>query len=105
MIGRAAMSNPWIFMGFAREAVPPELLRETMLRHLALNLEFYGPERGLVLFRKFASRYLTPYRLPKPVRTRLLTSTRAEEFTVLLDEIVQNSNPERQAGMLQPVPA
>ncbi len=93
MIARAAMSNPWIFMGLDRQEVPPGLVQRTMLRHLDLNLDFYGPERGLVLFRKFAARYLAPYRLPRPIRQRLLTSTRRAEFVALLDEIVRTGQP------------
>ncbi len=89
MIGRAAMSNPWIFRGLDRQEVPPEMVRQTMLRHLELNVNFYGPQRGLVLFRKFATRYLAPYRLPRPVRQRLLTCTQPDQFTALLDAIVQ----------------
>jgi hypothetical protein len=58
-----------------------------MLTHLARNLEFYGPERGLVLFRKYAARYLTSYRLPKEIRQKLLTRVQPEEFVGLLDEI------------------
>jgi len=89
MIARAAMNNPWIFMGLDREEVPDRQVRMTMLRHLALNQAFYGPDRGLVLFRKFAARYLTPYRLPKAVRQELLTREPPEEFIALLNEIVQ----------------
>ena len=88
MIGRAAMSNPWIFMGLEREDVPVPLVRETLLRHLALNLEFYGPARGLVLFRKFAARYLAPFKLPREVRQRLLTAEEAGAFIDILHEIV-----------------
>lgn len=90
MIGRAAMSNPWIFSRLEREQVPPGRVQETMLRHLELNLDFYGPERGLVLFRKFAARYLSPYEMPREVRQRLMTRETAEEFAALLDEVVEN---------------
>jgi nifR3 family TIM-barrel protein len=88
MVARASMSNPWIFSGLDREDVPTDVLRDTMVRHLELNLGFYGAERGIVLFRKFAARYLTPYRLPKEIRKRLLTCEVADEFVRLLDEIV-----------------
>jgi nifR3 family TIM-barrel protein len=91
MIGRAAMSNPWIFMGLEREDVPVELVRESLLEHLALNVDFYGPERGLVLFRKFAARYLAPFSLPRDVRQRLLTLEEAGEFVEFLDEVVLQS--------------
>ncbi len=88
MIGRAAMYNPWIFSRLERDQVPPNVVRTTMLRHLELNLSFYGPERGLVLFRKYASRYLSPYGMPREVRQRLMTRETAEEFVELLEEVV-----------------
>lgn len=87
MIGRAAIGNPWIFAGLEREQVTPEQVRQVMLTHLERNLVFYGPELGLVLFRKHAVRYLTPYRLSGTLRRRLLTSERPDEFVALLDEI------------------
>ncbi len=87
MIGRAAIQNPWIFSRLDREKVSPQQVKETMLVHLDRNLEFYGPERGLRLFRKYAAQYLTPYRLPKEIRKKLLTREEPEEFLALLDEI------------------
>ncbi len=89
MIARAAIGNPWIFAGLNREQVPPELVRETMLRHLESMRAFYGPEYGLILFRKHASRYISPYRLTRTLRERLLTSETAADFVRLLDGIVQ----------------
>ncbi|NUM45040.1 MAG: tRNA dihydrouridine synthase DusB [Anaerolineales bacterium] len=88
MIGRGAMYNPWIFSWLERDQVPPDVVRTTMLRHLELNLAFYGPERGLVLFRKYASRYLSPYAMTREVRQRLMTRETAEEFVALLEEVV-----------------
>ena len=87
MIGRAAIDNPWIFVRQDREHVLPEQVRSLMLDHLQRNLTFYGPTRGLVLFRKYATRYLAPYRLPRRLRRKLLTLEVAEEFLALLDEI------------------
>ena len=92
MIGRAAIDNPWIFSGLDREQVAPGRVRETMLVHLDRNLEFYGPERGLRLFRKYAARYLAPYHLPKETRQELLTRERPEELLEMLDEIFHLSN-------------
>jgi nifR3 family TIM-barrel protein len=87
MIGRGAIQNPWIFSRLDREDVTPRQVKETMLVHLERNLEFYGPERGLRLFRKYAAQYLTPYRLPKEIRKELLTLEQPKEFLALLDEI------------------
>lgn len=94
MIARGAIGNPWIFAGLDREEVSDELVRETMLAHLQAMLNFYGPERGLVQFRKHASKYMSPYGLTKEQRERLLTSESPEDFIGLLDVI-----------MLQPKPA
>jgi tRNA-dihydrouridine synthase len=87
MIGRAAIDNPWIFAHLDRENVSHQQVREIMLRHLERNLSFYGEERGLRLFRKYASRYLTPYQLPVDIRKKLLTRKSVEEFVNMLEEI------------------
>ncbi len=97
MIGRAAMYNPWIFSRLERDQVPLDVVRTTMLRHLELNLAFYGPERGLVLFRKYASRYLSPYEMTREVRQRLMTRETAEEFVALLEEVVAGAKLEADA--------
>jgi nifR3 family TIM-barrel protein len=87
MIGRAAIGNPWIFSGMDRSEVSREQVLETMLSHLESMLAFYGPETGLVLFRKHAKRYLSPYHLTRPQRAALLNSETPGEFTSLLDQI------------------
>jgi tRNA-dihydrouridine synthase len=87
MVGRTAIDNPWIFAGLDREQVGHQQVRELMLRHLERNLEFYGPRRGLVLFRKHAARYLTPYKLPTKFRKQLLTRETPEDFLALLEQI------------------
>jgi tRNA-dihydrouridine synthase B len=91
MIGRAAIGNPWIFSGLNRTQVSPEQVRQMMLQHLERNLAFYGPEIGLVLFRKHTVRYLAPYRLPNEIRNELLTAQHADEFLRLLEKVNQFS--------------
>jgi tRNA-dihydrouridine synthase B len=88
MIGRGAIGNPWIFSRRMREDVPPEEVRAVLQRHLDRSLSFYGAQRGLVLFRKHASRYISPYRLPAELRRRLLTSTSPQEFMGLVDKFL-----------------
>ena len=84
MLARAAIGNPWIFTGLAREEVSEEALQEMVVQHLAAMRAFYGEEQGLLLFRKHAARYISPYRLAKAQRERLLTSESPEEFLSLL---------------------
>lgn len=87
MIARAAINNPWIFARLNRDQVSQDMLRSTMLEHLDSMLSFYGPVRGLVLFRKYASRYLTPFQLAGDFRRELMTSETKSDFIRLLDQI------------------
>ncbi len=87
MIARAAIQNPWIFARLDRDQVTPEQLRVLINRHLKLMLEFYGPARGLVLFRKYAARYLMPFSMAVEQRKRLLTAPEPGQFLEILNEI------------------
>jgi nifR3 family TIM-barrel protein len=89
LIGRAAIGNPWIFARLDRQNVPPEQVRTTLHTHLDRMLIFHG-ERGLVLFRKHAERYLRPYNLPPDLRQKLLTTPSIEEFRQMVDEVIMN---------------
>ncbi len=93
MIGRGAIGNPWIFSRRDRAAIPPAEVRRVLLRHLQLSLDFYGPEFGLVLFRKHANRYISPYRLPDELRRRLLTTREPSALGALVSEITSFPHP------------
>jgi nifR3 family TIM-barrel protein len=88
MIGRSAIGNPWIFSRRDRHEVSIEEVRSVMLSHLERSLSFYGTERGLVLFRKHANRYLSPYSIPDELRRQLLTTGQVETFIDLLDTVL-----------------
>jgi tRNA-dihydrouridine synthase B len=85
MIGRAAIGNPWIFAGKDRAEVTLAEKAGLMRRHLALNLDFYGPQVGLVLFRKHAAKYIRDLPGEEQLRIPLLTCTTIAEFDSLLD--------------------
>jgi nifR3 family TIM-barrel protein len=84
MIGRAAIGNPWIFSRLDRHQVTSTQVRAMMHHHLERMLEFYGPGRGLVLFRKHAARYLAPLGLSNGQRKSLMTAETPEDFWALL---------------------
>lgn len=88
MIGRAAIGNPWIFAGKDREQVRLDEKITLMHRHLALNLEFYGPKFGLVLFRKHAAKYLHGLPNEAELRVPLLTATTVAEFDRLVENVI-----------------
>ncbi len=55
-------------------------------RHLSANLEFYGTELGLILFRKHVSKYIHSIAGARELRTRLLTAETVEAFEQLVSE-------------------
>ena len=100
MIARGAIGNPWIFAGLDRQEVLDEQVRETMLAHLDAMLNFYGSERGLILFRKHAAKYINPYGLSREEREQLLISINAGDFVELLNSVVRETKlPERQPSL------
>jgi nifR3 family TIM-barrel protein len=92
MIARGAIGNPWIFAGLDRHEVSNAQVRQMVLAHLEAMQAFYGAELGLVLFRKHAARYISPYGLDEAQRARLLTSETAGDFARLLDELALQAN-------------
>ncbi len=87
MIGRGAIANPWIFAGYDREQVPPELLKQTIHEHLQKSVQFYGEEDGQRLFRKYAVQYLLLRTLDRNARKEILKERPSGEFLSLLDQV------------------
>ncbi len=84
MIGRAAIGYPWIFARRDREAISFQERLRVVRNHLARQVAFYGPEAGLVLFRKQTAKYFLNLPHAKQLRVPLLTCTRPEEYEQLL---------------------
>lgn len=87
MIGRGAIANPWIFAGYDREQVPPELLKQTIHEHLQKSVQFYGEEDGQRLFRKYAVQYLLLKTLDRNARKEILKERPAGEFLEMLNQV------------------
>jgi len=90
MIGRGAVLNPWIFSGRDREEINSTEVINLLLDHLDRSLSFYGSEKGLVLFRKFAAGYLEPYTLEREQRRELLMETDGGKFKQHVREIFKS---------------
>jgi tRNA-dihydrouridine synthase B len=86
MIGRAAVGNPWIFSRLERSQVTPEMVHQMVCRHLERSVAFYGPHKGLILFRKHAMQYLKLQRLPRSVRTEILLQGTPQDFLSMLEK-------------------
>ncbi|MEW6027863.1 MAG: tRNA-dihydrouridine synthase family protein [Chloroflexota bacterium] len=87
MIGRGAISNPWIFSRLDREQVTPGQVQELVREHLARNIQFYGEEDGQRLFRKHAVQYLLLRSLDREARKEILKKRPNEEFLEVLNQI------------------
>jgi len=86
MIARAAIGNPWIFQRKDIHDVTMAEKASLIYRHLEAMLQFYGWERGIVLFRKHVVKYVRGLAHINKVKQRLITSTRPEEFVALMQE-------------------
>lgn len=97
MIGRAAIGNPWIFQGKDIDQVTLAEKSRLIQRHLELMLDFYGQERGLVLFRKHVIKYVRGLAHIARVRAELMTCIHPEEFMALIQgyevEMAERTRP------------
>src|SRR5690349_16144346 len=87
MIGRGALANPWIFSRLDRDQVSPAQVQETVRRHLAKSVEFYGDEDGTRLFRKYAVQYLLMQTLTRETRKQILKPMPSGEFLQMLNQV------------------
>ncbi len=87
MIARAAIGNPWIFTRKDRDQVTPAEKIAVMRRHLALNLDFYGAQLGLLLFRKHAARYVQNLTGEEKPRVELFAVNTLAEFDRAVAEL------------------
>lgn len=87
MIGRAALANPWIFSRLDREQVSAEQVQQTVRKHLAKSVEFYGDEDGSRLFRKYAVQYLLMQTLTRETRKQILKPMPSGEFLEMLNQV------------------
>jgi nifR3 family TIM-barrel protein len=88
MIGRAAIGNPWIFSSKDRADCSKQEILQTVKGHLQASLDYYGMERGLMLFRKHATAYLLNKWPSAGIRREILTSTDPEEFLTKIQQII-----------------
>ena len=85
MIGRAAIGNPWIFSRLSRDQVSAAMVQQMVHRHLHRSMAFYGENKGWVLFRRHTLSYLKNQKLPRGIRTKIISQKSAESFLSLLD--------------------
>ncbi|MGN0405029.1 MAG: tRNA dihydrouridine synthase DusB [Bariatricus sp.] len=94
MIGRGCQGNPWIFRelneyeatGEVPERPSPEEIKEAMLRHAQLQIEFKGDYLGIREMRKHVAWYTKGMEGSAKLRDEINRVESYEELEILLDE-------------------
>lgn len=95
MIGRGAQGNPWIFaelLSYDRTGIMPSrpdisVIRETMLRHARLQLEFKGDYIGIREMRKHVAWYIKGMKGAARLRALINQVETYEELENLLEKL------------------
>ena len=96
MIGRGAQGNPWIFhelqeyerTGVVPSRPTPEKIKETMLRHAMLQIEFKGDFIGIREMRKHVAWYTKGMKGSAKLRDAINQVESYEELEALLDKAI-----------------
>ncbi len=104
MIARTAIGNPWIFQRKDIHQVTLAEKSRLIHRHLNLMLEFYGEERGLILFRKHVVRYVRGLAHIAQVKAKLITCTRPEAFIELMNQYEAEAEERARYALPEPEP-
>ena len=96
MIGRGARGNPWIFhelqeyerTGVVPPRPTPEKIKETMLRHARLQIEFKGDFIGIREMRKHVAWYTKGMKGSAKLRDAINQVESYEELVELLDKAI-----------------
>jgi len=85
LIGRGAVGNPWIFQRRDIKDVSYAERLTVIRRHLGAMAAHYGPQLGVILFRKHALKYVQELEGAKALRQRLVTLESPEALMDLLE--------------------
>ncbi|MCX5701606.1 MAG: tRNA dihydrouridine synthase DusB [Candidatus Omnitrophica bacterium] len=91
IVARGALGNPWIFReitefikkGKIIDRPSPQQVAEVAIEHLKMCVDFYGERNGVLIFRKFFSRYTKGFRKVSRLRelsSRVKTTEEMAEF-------------------------
>lgn len=82
MIGRAAITNPWIFSG--REDIPADEKIELFKKHVSLFRDTWGDSKNFHSLKKFFRGYVNSFDGANDIRSELM---RCNSYEELLDKI------------------
>ncbi|OJX41486.1 MAG: hypothetical protein BGO78_01800 [Chloroflexi bacterium 44-23] len=92
MVGRGALSNPWIFQRKYLEDIQPIERYKVFQLHFEKMLSFYGKRIGLILFRKHLHSYINSEILTRPQRIELFTQTESSGLENLVKQYIYQNH-------------
>lgn len=95
MIARGALGNPWIFKqtelylksGTVPDRPDVDEIKKVMTRHLSMQCQMFGEERGTIMFRKLFGWYVKSLRNIKKLREKAFHTETSDQMTSLIEEI------------------
>ncbi|MDP3889253.1 MAG: tRNA-dihydrouridine synthase [bacterium] len=90
LVGRALLGKPWLLAQLTTESqgglwvMPPDRIRDTMIKHLDEAVVWFGPRRGLAYFKKHLKVYLEQLGVERELAITLLNTSCLEHFKQLL---------------------
>lgn len=88
MIGRGALSNPWIFQNKHLDDVSTVERFAVFQTHLESILHFYGHRSGMILFRKHLHSYINTEKLHREQRVELFTQNDPAKLKALANNYI-----------------
>lgn len=82
MVGRAIMSNPWLFSG--REDISVQERLDTLVRHCELFERVWGERKDFNITKKFVKAYINGFDGVAELRQRLMTAKNFEDLKILI---------------------
>ena len=93
IVARGALGNPWFFrqvrdLAAGRPPHQPTIAQQRKLicEHFALACDFYGPEKGSRIMRKFGIKYSRMHTTPKKLRLAFVNVKKPEHWDAVMDE-------------------
>jgi len=93
MIGRSMLGAPWIFRNikefFINNKYPEVSVKEKiniMLKHLQGMIDFFGEQKGILLFRGYLFKYIKNFKNSKLLRQRLQTLSSFQDIKKVLNK-------------------
>ncbi len=85
MLARGAVDNPFLVCEIL-DIKPPLTLKEYILEHLRLSLEYYSDKKSAIEFRKFVNKYLKGRENAKELKLSLMQTGSVAEIVDLIEQ-------------------